>query len=394
MEFTFMDLFSGIGGFHQALSDLGGKCVFASEINDFAARVYENNYKIKVDRDITKINIDDVPYAEVLAAGFPCQSFSKAGFQNGFKDNTKGTLFFNIKEILKHFVDKNKPIKYILLENVRNLASHDGGKTWDIIRETLRGLGYNIHDYPLVMGPTDLEEPIPQSRDRVFILGVHKTFNIKTPTIEFTKKNKNRMSLVNSDILEINVDSKYDLDVNKVKIINMWQDLLDQLDFKPSFPVWGNYFKYPDNNPEECPEWKLRIISRNKYFYNEYKNIIDPWAKKHNFWNLKNSFKKLEWQCQDEYSNLNQTILQFRPSGLRAKKPTYIPALVAINHVPIIYRDNKYRKLTPKECARLQSFPENFKICSIDSQAYKQFGNSVNVDVVKYISDKLLEGHK
>ena len=204
--------------------------------------------------------------------------------------------------------------------------------------------------------------------------------------------NKNNANLFESNILESNVDEIYYLQDEKVKIINMWQELLDYLDFKPSFPVWGNYFKYPDNDPENCPVWKLKIISRNKDFYSEYKDFIDEWAMRYDFWNLKTTFKKLEWQCQEEYELLEQTILQFRPSGLRAKKPTFVPALVAISHIPIIYQNNRYRKLTPRECARLQSFPEDFKISNVDSHAYKQFGNSVNVKVVKFITNQLLEG--
>ena len=171
----------------------------------------------------------------------------------------------------------------------------------------------------------------------------------------------------------------------------MWQELLDYLTVKPSFPIWGNYFHYNLNlDPEKCPNWKKAMIERNQDFYEKNKDFIEKWAKKYDFWNLKSTYQKFEWQCQDEYSNLTETILQFRPSGLRAKKPTFVPALVAINQIPIIYQNNVFRKLTPRECARLQSFPETFKICEIDSQAYKQFGNSVNVRVVEYIAKILL----
>lgn len=390
MTFKFIDLFSGIGGFHLALSNLGGKCVFASEIDKFAIQVYENNFNMKVDGDITKIDLAKIPYADLLAAGFPCQSFSKAGFQNGFKDKTKGTLFFNIKEILSHFVSLGRPIKYILLENVKNLTTHNKGDTWLTILTTLRDLGYLVHDYPTIMSPTDLDKPIPHSRDRVYIYGIHKSFNIKLPNIEFTRKNKNKSSLFKSNILENQVDNKYIIDQEKVDLIQMWQELLNKINFKPSFPVWGNYFHYASDNPEGAPDWKLRIIARNQDFYEEHKKMIDAWADKYNFWEKKPTFKKLEWQCQDECSSLNETILQFRPSGLRAKKPTFIPALVAISQIPIIYFNGKYRQLTPRECARLQSFPESFRIDSNDAQAYKQFGNTVNVGVAEYIASRLL----
>jgi DNA (cytosine-5)-methyltransferase 1 len=391
MTFTFIDLFSGIGGFHVALKKLGGQCVFASEIDQNAVEVYKKNFQMEVHGDIAEIELSKIPYADLLAAGFPCQSFSKAGFQNGFNDKTKGTLFFNIKEILSYFVNKGKPIKYILLENVKNLTTHNKQDTWKTIISVLKDLGYIIHDYPTVMSPTDLEIPIPHSRDRVYIYGIHEKYNIKLPNIEFTRKNKNNSKLFSSDILEIEVEQQYLIDKDKIKIIEMWQELLDNIDFKPSFPVWGNYFRYPSNNPEHAPEWKLRIISRNQDFYQEHKHYIDEWAQKYDFWKLRPTFQKLEWQCQEDCKRLDETILQFRPSGLRAKRPTFIPTLVAISQVPVIYYQSNYRKLTPRECARLQSFPESFKISDNVTQAYKQFGNTVNVGVVEYIAKRLLE---
>jgi len=395
MNFTYIDLFAGIGGFHQALSNIGGQCVFASEIDSFAKDVYENNYHMKVAGDITRIPLETIPQADLLCAGFPCQSFSKAGYQNGFEDKTKGTLFFYVKKILKYFYENGKPIKYVLLENVRNLVSHNGGNTWRVIIDTLEELGYHVHNYPTIMSPTDLDPQVPHSRDRVFIYGIHKKYSkkIDLPDIgnAFVRRNKNNILLSKSKILDKKVDVKYVLDDDKSRCINMWQELLDHLTVKPSFPIWGNYFHYDLNtDPEKCPNWKKAMIERNQDFYRENQNFIDKWAKKYDFWNLKSTYQKFEWQCQDEYNNLKETILQFRPSGLRAKKPTFVPALVAINQIPIIYQNNVFRKLTPRECARLQSFPETFEICEIDSQAYKQFGNSVNVKVVEYVSRVLL----
>jgi DNA (cytosine-5)-methyltransferase 1 len=364
-------------------------------MDPFAKKVYETNYGINVAGDITKIDLKNIPYADLLAAGFPCQSFSKAGNQNGFEDKTKGTLFFHVKNILNHFYDMDRPIKYVLLENVRNLVSHNGGNTWRVIIDTLEELGYHVHNYPTIMSPTDLDPQIPQSRERVFIYAVHKKYFEKKdlPDIgnTFVRRDKNKAVLGNSSILENVVNVKYNLDNDKNKCINMWQELLDYLPVKPSFPIWGNYFLYDLNrDPENCPNWKKAMIERNQDFYRENQEFIDDWASRHNFWTLKSTYQKFEWQCQDEYNCLKDTILQFRPSGLRAKKPTFIPALVAINQIPIIYQNHSFRKLTPRECARLQSFPESFDICDIDSQAYKQFGNSVNVKVVEYVARVLL----
>lgn len=145
-KFKFLDLFSGIGGFHQAMKSFGGECVLSSEIDPHAMETYERNYSIKSSGNIQKINTDDIPEYDVLCAGFPCQTFSKAGKQEGFKDKVKGTLFFEIVRIL----ESRKP-KYFILENVRNLISHNKGNTWAVIKETLEKLGYNFKS--VIMSP-------------------------------------------------------------------------------------------------------------------------------------------------------------------------------------------------------------------------------------------------
>src|SRR5574344_1161425 len=165
--FKYIDLFCGIGGFHQAMSDLVGKCVYSSDIDADCRKTYERNYGIKPDGDITKVEAEDIPEHDVLCGGFPCQAFSKAGKRLGFADETKGTLFFDICRILKH----HQP-KYALLENVRNLASHDHGNTWKVIHDNLDELGYNVIDEPVIFSPHYIG--VPQHRERVFIMCVRK----------------------------------------------------------------------------------------------------------------------------------------------------------------------------------------------------------------------------
>ena len=138
IPFKFIDLFCGIGGFHQAMNSLGGECVFASDIDEDCRKTYKANYGITPAGDITKIDAASIPTHDVLCGGFPCQAFSKAGNRLGFDDPTKGTLFFDICRIIEY----HHP-KYVLLENVRNLASHDHGNTWKIIHDKLDNLGYN-----------------------------------------------------------------------------------------------------------------------------------------------------------------------------------------------------------------------------------------------------------
>ena len=183
-NFRFIDLFAGIGGFHIAMSQLGGECVFASEIDKFAAETYKQNFNIDSLNDIRTVDALSIPSHDVLCAGFPCQSFSKAGKQGGF-DDTRGTLFFDIKRILV----VHKP-KYIVLENVRNLVSHDKGRTWKIISKTLKDLGYIITEKPIIVSPHQIG--VPQLRERVYILGVHKDFtNCKKICLSVLKAKKN-----------------------------------------------------------------------------------------------------------------------------------------------------------------------------------------------------------
>ena len=169
-KFKFIDLFSGIGGFHQAMENLGGECVFASDIDKYAIETYKDNYGIDSDINVRDIMEEDIPKHDVLCAGFPCQTFSKAGKRMGFQDETKGTLFFEIERILKYH-----KTKYIILENVRNLVSHDHGNTWKTIYTHLKGLGYRLTPRPLILSPHQLG--VPQLRERVVILGIYDPEN-------------------------------------------------------------------------------------------------------------------------------------------------------------------------------------------------------------------------
>ncbi|MGB1253655.1 MAG: DNA cytosine methyltransferase, partial [Candidatus Promineifilaceae bacterium] len=174
-EFTFIDLFAGIGGFHLALHALGGRCVFASEIDSYARKTYEHNFhKISpklfengmYNNDIRTISPKNIPDFDILCGGFPCQPFSQAGFKRGFDDNLKserGNLFFNIAEI----IDEKRP-KAFFLENVRGIVNHDGGNTLKVIRGILEDeLGYSF--YLQVVKASDYG--LPQLRPRAFMIG-------------------------------------------------------------------------------------------------------------------------------------------------------------------------------------------------------------------------------
>lgn len=390
-KFKFIDLFCGIGGFHQAMAQLGGKCVYACDIDEDCRKTYEANYGIRPDRDITKVNTSKIPEYDVLCAGFPCQAFSKAGKRLGFHDETKGTLFFDVERIMQH----TKP-KYALLENVRNLASHDDGNTWRVIHQHLVSIGYNVLCNPVIFSPHYIG--IPQHRERVYIMCIRKDIG-ELPEFFFDTDKVPKCRI--DDILQVDREitdiDHYQLSKDKIELLNLWDEFVHNIkgDKLPGFPVWSEYLKPIDSTEDmsEYPKWKLNFIQKNNQLYLRNKTFIDNWlprAKKHPlFFGAK---AKLEWQA-GQYKNpsLWDNILQFRPSGIRVKPGTYFPALVAITQTSIV--GTRKRFLTLRECARLQSFSDTFQPDVIEAQAYKQFGNAVNVETVKIFA-KYMFGDK
>lgn len=380
-KFTFIDLFSGIGGFHQAMSNLGGQCVLASEIDKWAIDTYKENYGIDSNHDVTKIDVHDVPDHDVLCAGFPCQTFSKAGNQLGFEDKTKGTLFFEIARILKA-----KQPKFIILENVRNLVSHDNGNTWKVIKETLKDLGYVLTENPIIMSPHQLG--VPQLRERVYILGIHKTYCKNKIHINIPVINKRSLNIYNSGILETEVDDRYKISDYEERVLTAWNEFYQGIhEDVLGFPVWANEFN-KTYDVSTLPKRKQEFCKKNRKLYLNNKKFIDTWLKKYNNLNdFTPTHKKFEWQAGNSIATLRDGIIQFRPSGIRVKRPDAFPALVAIVQIPIV---GKYkRRLTPREAGNLQSFPKTFVPNKDDHQAYKQFGNSVNVKCVQFLTEQL-----
>lgn len=386
-KFKFIDLFCGIGGFHQAMADLGGECVYASDIDSDCRKTYERNYGIKPDGDITKVEAVDIPEHDVLCGGFPCQAFSKAGKRLGFADETKGTLFFDICRILKHHMPK-----YALLENVRNLASHDGGNTWRVIHNTLDELGYNVIDEPVIFSPHYIG--VPQHRERVFIMCVRKDIG-KLPPFYFNIDKIPTCSIddVLLDDSEIEDLKSFQLRQDQIEWIDNWNEFIQNIkcDKLPGFPIWADCLCSLEDNPfftemDTLPKWQQNFIIKNNELWENNKEFLSKWlpkAKKNkNFFGAK---AKLEWQVGNiENPNIWEHIMQIRPSGLRVKPGTYFPALVAITQTSIVGK--KKRFLTPRECARLQSFPDTFQYDVKKAQAYKQFGNSINVGLVSFFA--------
>lgn len=366
------------------MSALGGECVFASDIDADCRKTYLANYGIEPIGDITKVAAEDIPAHDVLCGGFPCQAFSKAGKRLGFEDETKGTLFLDICRILEY----HKP-KYVLLENVRNLASHDKGNTWRVIHDRLDALGYNLLPSPVIFSPHYIG--IPQHRERVFIMCVRKDIGEIRP-FEFDKNNIPACSIddILQDDSEIPNIGDYRISDDMVNLIDLWNEFLQNIKVSklPGFPVWSDRLRDLDPNEDisQLPAWKQNFILKNNELYVNNREFIDDWLKRARqnplFFGAK---AKLEWQAGDtKHPDIWNQIFQLRPSGIRVKVNSYFPALVAIVQTSII--GSRRRFLTPRECARLQSFPESFNPDVKPAQAYKQFGNAVNVSLVKYFA--------
>jgi len=383
-KFKFIDLFAGIGGFHIAMQQLGGECVFAAEIDDDAISTYKSNFDIDARCDVTKVNPNEIPKFDVLCAGFPCQAFSKAGQQKGFSD-TRGTLFFEIERILLFHLEKYKSPNFIVLENVRNLVSHDNGNTWETIKNHLKAMGYIMTETPIIVSPHNFG--IPQLRERVLIFGIHKSVCLSDRLdFDFIKSEKNLTNALS--ILDNNVDEKYLISDYEEKILNAWDEFIKGINEKTiGFPIWLDFFQ--EQSIEDFPGWKVDFVNRNRKLYNDNKKFIDQWLKKYDslLW-AKPTDRKFEWQASFYIDSIWEGIIQFRPSGIRVKRPTEFPALVAMVHIPIIGWEK--RRITPREAARLQCFPEDFKINPIDKVAYKQFGNSLNVRVIREVVSRIL----
>lgn len=307
-EFTFIDLFAGIGGMRLAFEKLGGKCVFSSDIDKFSQQTYLKNFGELPAGDIKKIVETDIPDHDILLAGFPCQPFSISGVSklkslnqhHGFRNATKGTLFFDVARI----IDEKKPEAF-LLENVKHLKHHDKGKTYKTIIWTLAdNLGYNVYDKII-----DASSVVPQHRERIFIVGFKEPISFKFP--EFNKS-EHRVK----DILEQNVDEKYTL------TDHLWNYLKE---YKKKHRSLGHGFGYSLTDIDGI----TRTLSAR--YYKDGSEILIPQE-----------------------------------------------------------NDKNPRRLTPRECARLMGYPDSFKIPVSDTQAYKQFGNSVVVPVVEKIAEAMI----
>lgn len=317
-DWKFIDLFAGLGGFRIALESLGAKCVYSNEWDIPVQKVYFENFGEIPDGDITKVDETTIPDHDILCAGFPCQAFSISGKQKGFEDS-RGTLFFDVARIVK----EKKP-KIVFMENVKNFATHDGGKTLEVVKTTMEELGYAFKQKVL----NSVDYGVPQKRERIYMVCFRRDINadsFKFPkTIELTKHVED--FLLNETYLT------EDLYVDRSDI----------------------YYNNTPDNTYSNKSIRLGIVNKGG-------------------------------QGERIYSTKGIAItLSANGGGVFAKTGGYL-----VNGRP--------RKLHPRECARLMGYPDSYKMSEKNNQAYKQFGNSVVIDVLQYICieiGKTLEGWK
>ncbi|WP_430404192.1 DNA (cytosine-5-)-methyltransferase [Hyphomonas sp.] len=324
--FTFIDLFAGIGGLRTAFEETGGRCVFTSEWDKYAQLTYQANHRDNrpVAGDITQVHVMDIPSHDILVAGFPCQPFSIAGVSkknalgraHGFKDETQGTLFFDVARI----IDAHRPAAF-LLENVKNLQNHDKGRTFEVIRRTLEDeLGYELH-----VRVINAKHYLPQHRERIVIVGFREPTRFAWDALELPQIGEKRMR----DILHPEDGSEEPeghFTLGKCASVNEKYTLTDKLwaylqGYAEKHKAAGNGFGFGLVGPDDT----CRTLSA-------------------------------------RYYKDGSEILISRGKG---KNP---------------------RRLTPRECARLMGLPDSFKIPVSDTQAYKQFGNSVAVPVFREVA--------
>lgn len=325
-EFRFIDLFAGIGGLRSAFESIGGRCVFTSEWDKYAQLTYQSNFRDdhSITGDITKVDVSDIPPHDVLIAGFPCQPFSIAGVskknalgrEHGFLDITQGTLFFDVARIIA----SHEPVSF-MLENVKNLQSHDKGKTFEVIRRMLHEkLGYNLSVRVL-----DAKHFLPQHRERIVIVGFKNESRFSWGDLKLPLPGRKKMRTVlhpedGSETSEEpyttgrtgKVSSKYTLSDH------LWKYLRD---YAAKHKAAGNGFGFGLVGPDDT----CRTLSAR--YYKDGSEILIDRGKGHN-----------------------------------------------------------PRRLTPRECARLMGFGDDFRIVVSDTQAYKQFGNSVAVPLFKEVA--------
>ena len=429
----FIDLFAGLGGFHQALHKLGHRCVFASEIDEELRNIYTENFPDMAGPVVGDIrrHIQNVPQHQLLCAGFPCQPFSKSGFRKGFNDPTDGTLFHEVLKV----IDRCNPY-YVILENVGNFERHDGGNTWKVVKDSLKERGYSFKatEHSSTQGGHGLVSPHhlghPQHRERFFVAAARG----ELPAEPFPPVHRKRLTQFDRILRDPTTEQEKQetaLSEQQAACIEHWNRLLEALprNFKVITPLWGDEFgaKYPYEKASEqpanltareleeylgpkaegktktellemlpsyarherkFPDWKVTFIRQSRAWWEEAR-IVAPKSWLRELKHFPFSLRKLEWHGGEE-RDLWTCVLQFRPSGLRAKRWGQVPALVAMTATQIPILGEKRRFLTRAEGKLLQGFPEGHRLPARRPDAFAALGNAVHVHVIEEIGRRFV----
>jgi len=455
-EFKFIDLFCGIGGFHYALTlnednetSNNNKCVLACDINKECRKTYNDNFKLEPKEDVTELKLAEIEDFDILCAGFPCQPFSNGGKKESFKDK-RGNLF---EEIIR--IAKDKKPTFMFLENVKHILKVDKGNVFKTILTKLREIDYLVccqilspHQLGIpqqrervifICIKKDVYEKTYKTNTTIFTHNdtptntetetetedVEEESETKSETKDKPKEEKFNIKLYNDfnfdlgldknikmkDIFEKqkDIDAKYTINEELKKVLSTWDEMIKEVgvgeklsptilchEFNTKIKNSSNKEEF-DDKFKKLPTWKKDYIQKNRPLYEnkKYKSLWDKWYKKHSvLLKKKEIYGKLEWQTGPKKANdsIWNYFIQVRQSGIRVKKTNYFPTLVAIVQTPIYGKEKRY--ITPRECARLQSFPDTFKLHEKDNIAYKQFGNAVNVDVIRKITNLILQNYK
>ena len=402
----YLDLCSGIGGFHQAMDRLGCICVGASEIDQVCIDTYRANFPdTPMLGDVRGFDPKDLPDFQFVCAGFPCQPFSKAGKRKGFKDESRGQLFYTIMDI----IDAHDEVEFILFENVRNLA--DRKEYWETIQEELAKRDFTITTKPIILSPSDFG--IPQIRERVFILGIRS--DVKNhdllpygQIIEEDLWLRKATCKPNAafDILDATPSNPVCLSPDKEEALLAWDEFREEIGITTvGFPIWLSCFGlgiefdrifFNQIGLEEMPGWKQNYVRRNRHLYQMNRDYIDAWVRRYNMLDRTKLLQKFEWNCGEDVPDIKHGLVQIRQSGIRVKRPDCFPSLVAMATTPLIWDEkiNHFREITIREAARLQSFDEKFVFTGSSKQVYKELGNAVNVEIAYQLAQGLLRLRK
>ncbi|XPV68807.1 MAG: DNA cytosine methyltransferase [Halarcobacter sp.] len=421
-KLKFIDLFAGLGGFHNALHSLGMECVFACELENHLRELYEKNYGIKPEGDIRKVKEKDIPEHDILCAGFPCQPFSIAGMQKGAKCPTSGKLIDDVIRIAKHHTPE-----MIFLENVPNIKTIDNGSFWNYLNESFSKIGYYLEDK--IYSPVDFN--IPQKRKRIFIIAKKQNNTAKIKWPEVSSENSSDHILKYFNNFELSNENEKKLEDRKEKILNTWQSIISNIpsltghyivssEFGANYPIefskltlnemkrykgawgvplskcktWNEIFEllphYIDRKMKKPVKWISTSLASSREIYNSSPNTFNPFIKE-----LKaspQSWQKLQWQSDRSLSkkNLWEHLIQFRASGIRIIRANSAPSLISMTttQIPILGLEKRY--LNSKEAACLQGLHNLKELPRARSTAFKALGNAVNSTVIQMIAENTI----